>query len=124
MKLINTVLLSLCMPFFFQTQDVTAESVSAESATVRPKNKAFKAQQGTHFEVFADRMDSLASTGHVPTKCTFPPHEKCVIKSLLPFTNYSIRVRVCDKSSSCSGYRVGEGFRTLGDGKSLCRSSS
>ncbi len=123
MKLIGAAL-SLCMPFFFQTQDVIAESVTAESATVRPRNTRFRSPYGTHFEVFADRMDHQKTNGDLPTKCAFQPQEECVIKGLLPLTNYSIRLRVCDQSSSCSGYRVGEGLRTLGDGKSFYRSST
>ncbi len=109
--------------FFFQTQAVTVETVTAVSATVRPKNKNFKAPNYAHFEVFADRMDPQTSAGHVPTKCTFQPGEKCVIKGLMPFTNYSIRLRVCDQSSKCSGYKAAEGFRTLSDGESFYRSS-
>ncbi len=104
---------------FFQTQDVAVENVTAESATVRPKYNNFNISK--HFEVFADRLDSQASTGHVPTKCTLQPQGKCVIQGLLPFTNYSIRLRACDQSSSCSGYKAGEGFQTLGDGKSFYR---
>ncbi len=107
----NSLPLRLC--FFFQTQDVALENVTAESATVRPKNKYFKTINYAHFEVFAYRMDSQASSGHVPTKCTFQPRKQCVIHGLLPFTNYSIHLRVCDRSSSCSGYKAGEGFRTL-----------
>ncbi len=105
--------------FFFQTQDVVADSVTAKSATVRPKNKEFNPQNYSHFEVFADRLDSQTSTGHIPTKCAFRPGKKCVIKGLLPFANYTIRLRACDQLSSCSSYRVVKGFRTRGDGKYL-----
>ncbi len=115
----NSNSLPLRMFFFFQTPDVAVESVTAESATVRPKNKHFNISK--YFEVFADRLDSHTSTGRIPTKCTFQPGEKCVMKGLLPFTNYRIRLRACDQSSSCSGFRVGKGFQTLGDGKSFYR---
>ncbi len=110
----------LCF-FFFQTQDVAVENVTAENATVRPENPRFQTPHDTHFEMFADRLNSQTSTGHIHTKCTFQPGEKCVIKGLLPFANYRIRLRACDQSSSCSGFRVGKGFRTLGDGKSFYR---
>ncbi len=119
----NSNSLPFRMFFFFQTQDVAVENVTGESATVRPKNKNYKTPNDTHFEVFADRLGTQTSAGHVPTKCIFRPDEKCVIKGLLPFTNYSIRLRACDQSSSCSGYKAGEGFRTLGDGESFYRSS-
>ncbi len=110
----NSNSLPLRMCFFFQTQDVAVENVTEESATVKPKNKNVYISK--YFEVFADRLDPQTSAGHVPTKCAFQPGEKCVIKGLLPFTNYRIRLRACDQSSSCSGYRMGEGFRTRGDG--------
>ncbi len=103
--------------FFFQTQDFVVEGFTAESASVRPRNKEFKPQNYSHFEVFADRLDSQTSTGRILTKCTFQPGEKCVIKGLLPFITYSIRLRACDQSSSCSGFRVGKGFWTLSVGK-------
>ncbi len=103
--------------FFFQTQDVFVESITAENATVKPRNPRFKTPHDTHFEVVADGLDSQTSTGHVPTKCTFKPGEQCVIKGILPLKNYTIRLRACDQSSNCSGYRVCEGFRTLGGGK-------
>ncbi len=108
------------MLFSFPTQAVVTERVTADSATVRPKNKEFRPHNNSHFEVVANHLESQTSSGRAPTKCTFQPGEKCVIKGLMPFTNYSIRVRVCDQSLSCSGYRVGEGLRTLGDGELNC----
>ncbi len=111
---------TLTNPLFIQKQDVVTERVSEESATVRPKNKEFRPHNYSHFEVVADRLESQTSNGRASTKCTFQPGEKCVIKGLMPFTNYSIRVRVCDQSLSCSPYRVGEGLRTLGDGELNC----
>ncbi len=121
MKTILQICYQYVYVFLFQTQDVAVESIIAESATIRPKNKNFKTPNDAHFEAFADRLDAQTSAGYFPTKCTFQPGEKCVIKGLLPFTNYRIRLRACDKSASCSGYRVCKGFRALGDGKSFYR---
>ncbi len=82
-----------------------------------------KEQKFQYFKIFWCVCGPFGLTGihWARSYDTFQPHEKCVIKGLLPLTNYRIRLRACDQSSRCSGYKAGEGFRTLGDGKSFYR---